>query len=48
MVKAHADGSPADVDALFSVLMLEVWLTSVLPRATAQTEVRREQITVSR
>jgi asparagine synthase (glutamine-hydrolysing) len=48
MVKAHANRRPADVDALFSVLMLEVWLTSVLPRATAQTEFRREQITVSR
>ena len=48
MVKAHADGSPADVDALFSVLMLEVWLTSVLPRATSQTPFRREHITLSR
>lgn len=48
MVRSHANGTSSNVDALFCVLMLEVWLSSVLPRATSQAEFRREQITVSR
>jgi len=47
MTHAHANGEPTDLDALFSVLMLEVWLSSVLPRALDATPPARESIRIS-
>ncbi|MHB1571599.1 MAG: asparagine synthase (glutamine-hydrolyzing) [Solirubrobacteraceae bacterium] len=46
MVLAHRAGDQTDLNALYAVLMLEVWLTSVLPRAAAPAP-EREQIAVS-
>ncbi len=44
MARAHLEGRPADLDALHVILMLEVWLTSVLPRALMRAEPLRERI----
>lgn len=44
MARAHADGRTGDLDALYAILMLELWLTSVLGRALAAPEPVREQI----
>ena len=36
MIKQHADGSDTgNAYALLSILMLELWLSSYLPRATS-------------
>ena len=47
MARDHATGKPTDLDALYAVLMLEVWLSSVLPRAVAPAEPVRESIQVT-
>jgi asparagine synthase (glutamine-hydrolysing) len=47
MVKNTETGPARDVDSLFAVLMLEVWLSSVLPKACAPSESPRELIEVS-
>jgi asparagine synthase (glutamine-hydrolysing) len=43
----HADANPRDLDALYAVLMLEVWLKSVLPRASAPSESPREIVSTT-
>jgi asparagine synthase (glutamine-hydrolysing) len=47
MARNGSGGAPTDVDALYAVLMLEVWLTSVLPRALAPSEPPREIVRLS-
>ena len=51
IIKASVDGTPMDLYAvrkrvLLSVLMLEVWLSSYLPRSLASDELARESVTV--
>lgn len=47
LATGNGTGNPADLDALYAVLMLEVWLKSVLPRATAPSESPRETLRMS-
>jgi asparagine synthase (glutamine-hydrolysing) len=47
MTLNHAHGESTDIAALYAVLMLEVWLSSVLPRATGVAVPEREIIQVS-
>jgi asparagine synthase (glutamine-hydrolysing) len=47
MATTQTDNRPTDLDALFPVLILEVWLRHVLPRALAAPEPVREQIRLS-
>jgi asparagine synthase (glutamine-hydrolysing) len=48
LVKVHATGSDTRIGrVLLSVLMLEVWLSSYLPRSTASAAPTRERVTVS-
>jgi asparagine synthase (glutamine-hydrolysing) len=47
LVRRHLDGtSPANPHLLLSILMLEVWLSTYVPRALAGSPVSRERITV--
>jgi asparagine synthase (glutamine-hydrolysing) len=48
LVKGHADGtSPGNAYALLSILMLEVWLSSYVPRATSSAQPTPEPVAVS-
>ncbi len=47
MARRHAQGAATDLSALYAVLMLEVWLKSVLPRALGAESPQRELIRVS-
>jgi asparagine synthase (glutamine-hydrolysing) len=47
LVKGHADGtSPGNAYALLSILMLEVWLSSYLPRSVATEAPARERLAI--
>jgi hypothetical protein len=47
LVTGHADGSDTgNPHLLLSILMLEVWLSSYLPRSTGPTEPARETVTI--
>ena len=48
LVAAQREGVAGTDHALLSILMLEVWLTDVLPRALAPADPRRERIVVAR
>ena len=48
LVTEHrSGGAPGTEHALLSILMLEVWLTDVLPRALAPSEPVRERVVVA-
>jgi len=47
LARNHALGETTHLDSLYAVLMLEVWLTSVLPRSLAEPEPTRETIRLS-
>jgi asparagine synthase (glutamine-hydrolysing) len=47
LVVGHWSGSGGNGHALLSILMLEVWLSSFLPRSLASAEPTRERIAVS-
>ena len=46
LVRRQRDGDGRNVHLLLAILMLEVWLSSYLPRAVAAPEPARERVTL--